>query len=57
MYIYMPVIPELRSCGKRIKSFDAQMMQEFSGVQGSWVHSDKESIGKLQQQRSKRFYL
>jgi hypothetical protein len=54
---YMPVIPELRSCGKRIKTFDAKMIQEFSGVQGSWVHSEKESTGKHQQQRSERFYL
>jgi hypothetical protein len=32
-------------------------MQKLSDVQGSWVHSESESTGVLQQQRSERFYL
>jgi hypothetical protein len=32
-------------------------MQEFSAVEDSWVHTENESRGGLQQQRSERFYL
>jgi hypothetical protein len=33
------------------------LVQEFSGVQGSWAFSENESTGRLQQQRLERFYL
>jgi hypothetical protein len=52
---YMPVIPELRSCGKRIKTFDAKMIQEFSGVQGSWVHSKKKAQANTSSRSQKDF--
>jgi hypothetical protein len=40
------------------KNNDAQMTPAgISGLQSSWVHSENESTGGLQQQRSERFYL
>jgi hypothetical protein len=43
--------------GVRLRRWYTDDLQEFSGVQGSWVCSEIESWGRLQQQRSERFYV